>query len=162
MWVYTLIATVLGSVGTGLSVYNVWYSRREPVRRKQAELRAALDDRLDHIAATMDKPRRLLETRVSAQNLGPELMHEADQLDKLARLLLAPTPDEVGTISRQLRAVAVLWDGLPDGDALADVRLNAKGQMDVAVRAIEAARTGLLKIEQGALRHKRQFKELRP
>ncbi len=161
MWVYTLIATVLGGIGTSLSIYNVWYARREPVRRNQAALRAELDAKLEHIEDMLDKPRRVMEDRMTGRDLGARLDIEARELDKLARPLLAPTPINIGKISAQLRAINAIWSEFPNGDVPVDQRLHAKAQLDLAARYVVSARQGLMKIEQGAIRHKAQFKALR-
>jgi hypothetical protein len=165
MWVYTLIATILGATGTGLSIYNTWHARRQPVRDLQFERRKFLKKYCDALYQhTLAAEQGAKEGRWPNQMQRDQLSAAGPGLEAVANELVIPSKDQIDVIRQRVLTAeqAISANIVPEDDSAFDgVPEAVQTSLAELNRTLEYALEGLRTIEQGrTIRYKRQFKEL--
>jgi hypothetical protein len=167
------VTAIISSLALVVSVYAVWFSRREPVRDSQSKIRKALKDTLHSLDFyRLDKAISTLGNTIPSSRYKEELLGIKQYLEMSMNEFIAPTPKQlkafVGTIDKTLAD----WDkatGTPQTDAI----LRADGDkpsrellqrdFELLRRDIRCIVDGINKINKSALvvgGQKRVFKEL--
>lgn len=165
MWVYTLIATVLGGLGTGLSIYSIWYTRQAPVRERQDKLRSTLKKTLQ----LMDEAQFFgMSMRVMNGEMPTELHFE--QVTSFYKILcrdkddyIAPAPEDMQRLIDKVDAVGkallFLREDPSRDNGLLDLNLLVTSMRNEMAFLVD----GLTELEKKPYttgKQKRQFKQL--
>jgi len=167
MWVYTLIGTILGTLGFFLGLWNLWRAHRQPIRDLQFERRKNYAKMLEiyakQIGDVEEKAKRgIFPDQQTAENLGSATEMFKDVSNKLT----VPTKPQSLRLDERLTAVTAAIDKymVPTNDTeyFSDQVPEEVVVTLAALREdVEYTLAGLWKIEQGrTICYKRQFKNL--
>lgn len=167
----TPIIATIGVLGFLLSIYNLWYARREPVRKNQSPKRLKLKETLHSLDFyKLDKVLGTLDNTIPSDRIKHELLDIKQYLQLSKDEFIAPTPDQlagfVATIDQTLKD----WDaatGTPQTDAIfradgdKESREVLKRDFELLRRRIRYIVNGINRIEKSAMGERRQKREFR-
>jgi hypothetical protein len=168
MWVFTAVSTAVAACSLLLSLYNFILSRREPVRSHQAYLRSRLKDDLYEIKDHLTWARDWFETDSDSSAPGLDVITERtyQELSRLAEHLVTPTGDvverlaeavrHIGRKGNALRAVPLFGPTPTRGERRLQ-KAELISDIDAVLEIVNAYIADLIKIQKGAIRHKRLF-----
>jgi hypothetical protein len=138
MWVFTVIATISGLAGFGLSLRNYWLLRYKPIHERQAKLQEGLKKMLTivnehHFSKAVNQ---LRSNQMPSQQGKEQLENLIEFLRPHVNDYIAPTPPQVAAYLATVRAAVEEWDYVltppgsdrifVDGDADGRARLLAR------------------------------------
>jgi hypothetical protein len=132
MWVFTVVATISGLGGLGLSLRNYWLLRYKPIHERQAKLQEGLKKTL----AMMNEHHFSKAVNQLRANQMPS-QQKKEQLENLIELLspqvndyIAPTPPQIAAYLATVRAAVDEWENVltPPGSDQIFVDGDAEGR----------------------------------
>ena len=170
---YRPIAAILGVLGFLLSLYNLWYSKRAPVRESQSAKRLILKAKLHSLDFyRLNHVLDVLSNTIPSHRIKDELQEIRQYVLMSKDEFIAPTPDQLAAFISVIDQTLNDWDaatGTPQTDAVLRVD-GDKDSREVLKRDFEKLRgrircivTGINRIEQKPTcerKQKRPFQEL--
>jgi hypothetical protein len=163
---YTPITATIGVLAFVLSLYNLWYSHREPVRKNQSATRLKLKETLHSLDFyRLDGVLGTLNNAVPSQRIKDELQSIKQYILMSKDEFIAPTPAQLAAFVGMIDQTLNDWDaatGTPQTDAVfrAD---GDKESREVLKRDFEQLRqrircivNGINRIEKSALSERQQ------
>jgi hypothetical protein len=111
MWAFTVIATISGLAGFGLSLRNYWLLRYKPIHERQTQLQGGLKKALrvvdqHHLEKTLNQ----LESGMPSQSGKEQLENLIQFVAPNKNDFIAPTPEQIDTFLASVQEAVTEWD----------------------------------------------------
>ncbi len=113
MWFFTVIATMSGLAGLGLSLRNYWLLRYKPVHERQMQLQTGLKKVLrlmdeHHLAKSLNQ----VGSRMPSKSGKEQLENLIEFLRPHVNDYIAPTPAQIHAFLADIRVAVDEWDNI--------------------------------------------------
>lgn len=167
MWVYTLIGTILGTLGFFLGLWNLWRAHRQPVRDLQFDRRKNYAKMLEIYAKQVGEVEEKAKRGIFPDPQTADDVGTASEMFKdVSNKLVVPTKQQSLRLAERVTTVTAAIDKymVPTDDS-AFFRKRVPEEILVSLAAlrgdVEYTLAGLWKIEQGrTICYRHQFKKL--
>lgn len=137
MWVFTVVATISGLTGLGLSLRNYWLLRYKPIHERQTQLQTGLKKALRLVDEHhLEKALNQVRSQMPSQSGKEQLENLIEFLRPHVNDYIAPTPEQIRAFLVDIRAAVDEWDNIlqPPGSDQIFVDGDREGRERLAAR----------------------------